>query len=921
MALLDPPRSESPAATAVVAAVVSVHAGGSLREALDAIGRQVYGLRQVIVVGRDLPSGGGDGWALVERMADVPASLDASVSHVWFLHDDSLPRPDALGALVSETTRVGAAVAGSKVLISGQPGRLESVGLATDVFAVPMSGLDSAEVDQEQYDVLRDVAFVPGSSLLAERETLDRIGGLDPRLEPITAAIDFCQRARLAGGRVVVVPSAEVLHDGSCSPESPYWRVEAGRLRTMLKSYGPLTLLWAVPFNVVLGILEAVFGLFVGRFRIVALVRSWLWNLWWLPDTVRRRWAVLRVQGDEELFRYQVRGSVRAGRFLQNVAERFARVTSSDQARSLGQWVETGGETVRQPVVAALLGSLTFVLFATRLFWRDGVPKVGYVLRAPESAWNTFQSLAGGWNPAGLGSASPLRPGFGILAAMQVILFGNGGLAFTVLVVAASVAGVVGTARLLGPFGVRPSARYAAGVSLIAGPAARALTGDGTWHALVAMALISWVLAVIMHRPSTISAMLAGATLTAMAAAFLPLTLLLPLAALVVWAVIGRGDRRRPLERALFTTVLAAPALLPWIGAVSDLGFFIEAGPDAFWSPSWWMVGLLVVAAFTTVAAADDSLALLAGWGALVGAGGVILARSGTWGWGLDPGATGLAAAGIGTALVVGGSLEFGARALGVDGGRRAAALVGVTAALAVLVGTVTMALPGRLGFPTTGIVEELAFTDQAAPARTLLIGPEGDLPGDARPLGAGTSYRLLSAPDPRLWEAWLSPSRVGDEALAAALSNVINGQTFRFGEDLAPFGVRWIVVLEGSNLDEVFESQLDLAPLGIAGFAAYELENPVPRAVDATGRTWQWEGPDYTGPTGQQTVRIAENRDSRWGDQWEPDGWANVVTATEGRVSFGPVPMLRTAAIVGLGWLGALILSSLGYAAWRRRT
>ena len=87
-----------------------------------------------------------------------------------------------------------------------------------------------------------------------------------------------------------------------------------------------------------------------------------------------------------------------------------------------------------------------------------------------------------------------------MLAFVQGALLGNGGLAFTLLLVAAISAGVIGIARLLGPFGVRPAARYSAGVVLIAGPAARALAGSGTWHGLVALAVIPWVLAVLLHR-------------------------------------------------------------------------------------------------------------------------------------------------------------------------------------------------------------------------------------------------------------------------------------------------------------------------------------------------------------------------------------------------------------------------------------
>ncbi len=920
MALLDPARSDSPTATALVAALVVVHEGSSLPEALEAVDRQVYEADTVLVVGGDRrvrQAIDESRWA--PTVADALADLDSSITHVWLLHDDSIPRPDTLRALIREGGRVAADLVGSKVLTSGHPGLLESVGLATDVFEVPTSGLDFDELDQEQYDVLRDVAFVAGSSILIDRDMLERVGGPDSLLEPVTAALDLCQRVRLAGGRIVVVPSAEVLHDGTCASHSKPWRVEAGRLRAMVKAYSPITLLWVVPFNFVLGLTEAIVSPLFGKWRLFAFVRAWLWNLVRLPNTLAARLRVERVKGDAELFRFQIRGSARLRVFWQRMADTFVRITASERARSLGHLVESGGETVRRPVVASVLAGTGFALFATRQLWIDGVASAGYALAPPSSVAGALHAYSGGWNPAGLGSPEPLRPVLGAVSLVQVVLLGRASLTLTVLVVAAAVGGVIGVARLLGPFGIRPAGRYAAGVLFIGGPVVRVLAAGGVWHGIVAMAVLPWILSVILHRRRTFSAVVAAAILTAISAAFAPLMLLLPTAVALLWALVEPIDGRRAVVRAAGGAALAVPTLFPWLVAFDDIRFFFTSGSDFFWSPSVWVVGLSVTGAAAALLAAPKPINHLSGWGALTMAGGALLARSGGFGWGTDPGAAGLAAVGLGLAAVAGAGFEAGARAFEARGPQRFARLLGGVAAGLLVVGVVTIALPGRLGFPSEGLTETLSFTAEATPGRALLIGDESIMPGGGRLLPGGIHYRVVSTPAPRLWEAWPAPELRGDAALADALASALSGASSRLGEELATFGIGWIVTTGSQPLTSALDAQLDLVPLALPDTRAYQVEVPAPRAIDQTGTEWVSTGVAYVGPVGGGTVRLAENADTRWGDpaSWEPDGWANRVTTELPIIEFGPIGQLRAAALVSLIWAGVLVL---GAAAIRER-
>ncbi len=116
-------------------------------------------------------------------------------------------------------------------------------------------------------------------------------------------------------------------------------------------------------------------------------------------------------------------------------------------------------------------------------------------LGTPESASAALGAYAGGWNPAGLGSPEVLRPEVAATAVVQVLLFGHGALAVSVLILAAFLFGAIGTGRLLRVWGIGPVAGYLAGTVLMAGPAAVALAGDGAWGPLVALGALPWSVA------------------------------------------------------------------------------------------------------------------------------------------------------------------------------------------------------------------------------------------------------------------------------------------------------------------------------------------------------------------------------------------------------------------------------------------
>ena len=84
--------------------------------------------------------------------------------------------------------------------------------MAVDHYGVPFSGIEPDEVDQEQHDAVRDVFFVSHAVMLVRADLFHELGGFDAATFPGADDVDLCWRARLAGARVIVAPSARARH-------------------------------------------------------------------------------------------------------------------------------------------------------------------------------------------------------------------------------------------------------------------------------------------------------------------------------------------------------------------------------------------------------------------------------------------------------------------------------------------------------------------------------------------------------------------------------------------------------------------------------------------------------------------------------------------------------------------------------------
>ena len=75
------------------------------------------------------------------------------------------------------------------------------------------------EVDSGQYDKVEETDFVSGCAMLVKKEVFEKIGLFDPRYFLYLEDVDFCQRAKKAGFKIIYVPQGKVWHYNASSSE------------------------------------------------------------------------------------------------------------------------------------------------------------------------------------------------------------------------------------------------------------------------------------------------------------------------------------------------------------------------------------------------------------------------------------------------------------------------------------------------------------------------------------------------------------------------------------------------------------------------------------------------------------------------------------------------------------------------------
>jgi len=271
----------------VAAVVVANSADVYLSETLSQLSKQLYPIQQVVVVDTSASSETAQvvsryGFSLVQpgdlRLgAAIKAgiqALETKPQWLWILHDDSAPEPNALTQL-AKTAEVSESVAvvGPKLLRWDLPIEIQQLGLTVTPSGKPFLLVES-EYDQGQFDIRSDTLAVSTAGMLVGFELWQKLGGLNDKSPVLAQDIEFSLKARAAGYRVVVEPSAKVLHAGLAMQGKRSRRWLGGGYRTAIAKahlhlFGLIALSGLLPFLYLflplLALLSIPYGLFIKR--------------------------------------------------------------------------------------------------------------------------------------------------------------------------------------------------------------------------------------------------------------------------------------------------------------------------------------------------------------------------------------------------------------------------------------------------------------------------------------------------------------------------------------------------------------------------------------------------------------------------------------------------------------------------------
>jgi GT2 family glycosyltransferase len=531
-----------------------------------------------------------------------------------------------------------------------------------------------------------------------------------------------------------------------------------------------------------------------------------------------------------------------------------------------------------------------FVVLGTRQLIGPGFPIVGQLVPFPswQSLLHRFVST---WQPTGLGTTDPTTPATGILGLAGMLLFGSVGLLQKVLVLGCIPVGALGMARLTRRLGTAWARITSTVVYLAIPVAYDALATGHLDALVVYAAcpwivhLLAQATRVDPYGPAVDGGHLGAAaarrganaarrwrtTLPGWALALGVLdalaTSLAPPAALVVVmvglglalgnVVVGgrRGGRAagRALVCVLGASAVAIVLLAPWsFSVLADAGRFQTLAGVAVPSSTGAGWGELLRLAAGPIGDAALAWAFLAAAALplLIGAGWrlqwayrawclAVTAWAVAWlagrGWlgdlHLAPQVL-LVPAGVGVALAVG----LGVSAFQLDlpgyrfGWRQAAAVTAAAAAAVGMLPVLGASFGGRWDLAPTGYGQVLSWM-AAPPAdasfRVLWLGDPRVLLGNGWQLSPGLAYGVSENGIPDASALWPGPSPGAAAVLGNDLRRARRHDTVRLGQLLAPYGVRYIVVLDsfGPSIPGLQSPASDPAPSDLVPALAGQID------------------------------------------------------------------------------------------------
>ncbi|MCK4614324.1 MAG: glycosyltransferase family 2 protein [Thermoplasmata archaeon] len=156
--------------------------------------------------------------------------MEREANYILILNNDTKIDKNALTELVKTAEsdpKIG--FVSGKVYHFNKPNVIQTVGKLTDPITLVGAHVGANEMDEGQYDEIRDYDFIDDVFLLVRWEVIEKVGGYDSNFFLYFEETDWCARVRRAGYRIVFAPAAKIWHKGSMSsgggtnPVNTFW--------------------------------------------------------------------------------------------------------------------------------------------------------------------------------------------------------------------------------------------------------------------------------------------------------------------------------------------------------------------------------------------------------------------------------------------------------------------------------------------------------------------------------------------------------------------------------------------------------------------------------------------------------------------------------------------------------------------------
>ena len=542
-----------------------------------------------------VPTAGARGFgSAVANALRVAGATGENDSWLWLLAHDNAPHPRALAELLAAVEIApSVAVAGPKLMRWQTPDVIESYGETITRLGSSVS-LVTGELDQAQHDRHNDMLGVSASGMLVRESVWLALGGFDPALPSVDAALDFCIRVRLAGHRIVGVPEAKIASAGG--PEQYGREAVSARAKNTVRrraqlhrrlAYAPAP---AVPLHwlslVPLAFARSVWqlvgkrpGLIPGEFA-AALSAAFDGGVAPARRNLRRNrvlgWATIATLRLPPRQARELRANQRA--ILAAPAAQGEQAATSTRPSFLSNG---GAWTV---LLSAAIGAVAF-----GSFFGAAAVNGGAIAPLSSTVAELWGNVGYGWREIGAGFTGSADPFAFLLALLGTLTFWAPAQSVVILYFAALPLAALGAWWCAARFAERGWAPAIAAVLwALAPPFLEALDG-GHLGAVIAHLLLPWVVLTTVNAARSWSASAASALLFAATIAAAPSLAPVLVVGWLAWMVANPKSIHRLVGIVIPTAVMFAPLAIEQVirgnllGLVADPGVPFVTGTTSGW--------------------------------------------------------------------------------------------------------------------------------------------------------------------------------------------------------------------------------------------------------------------------------------------------------------------------------------------------